>query len=125
MKRLLRLIQRKRNIRRLIAAGFFLIAVVEIGSHAFMDSLDPAASQELTECRVQENAPIKADCPDNQKNRGPESNLKDELTSHCMILSQLSVPFNGIMYRTEMNFASNVRTLSRSLTPPFHPPKQV
>ena len=125
MDRLYRLIKRKKNVRRLLAAGFLFIAFIEIGSHAFMDSRDPDAIQAMTACSIlPQNTPNKADCPDNQRNRGPESNLMDEMTSHAMILNTMTVPVGGIMYRTGTSVSAVAAPVFRALAPPFHPPEQ-
>ncbi|HEV7698857.1 MAG TPA: hypothetical protein VGO43_01365 [Pyrinomonadaceae bacterium] len=124
MMRFLRQIKRKRNVRRLLAAGFLFVAIVELGSHAFMDSHDPNFESDLTVCRVSDNPSPLADCPDKRQQRQETKNLLDEMTSHSGLLAELSLPLKGVLYDTAINFSYDHRPITRSLTPPFQPPKQ-
>ena len=108
----------------MLSAGFLLIAFIEMGSHAFMDSQDFAAIDDLTVCRVTQDAFPRADCPDKRQQRQETKNLLDEMTSHCMILTGMIVPHTGIMYRTISAELSQGEVPARTLEPPFHPPKQ-
>jgi len=123
MKRLRKLVKRK-NLRRSIAGAFVIIALVEVGSHAFIDSRDPAALEAMTVCRVyQQSSPI-VDCPENQKQRQEQRNLKDEMNTHTVMLSALTVPLSWATYDTDKILRPIVKPLSGELSSPFHPPKQ-
>jgi hypothetical protein len=124
MKRFLRLIRRKRNLRRLMAGAFLIAFFVEIGSHAFIDSYDADHFETLGFCGIQHEAPTAVDVPADHKRRGPESNLMDEMTIHAVILNDLTSPRCGISYWTSEDFEAVIQPLSGSLSPPFHPPKQ-
>ena len=108
----------------MLSGAFLLIAFIEMGSHAFMDSQDFAAIDDLTVCRVTQDAFPRSDCPDKRQQRQETKNLLDEMTSHCMILTGMVVPHTGIMYRTISAEPKADYPLARALTPPFHPPKQ-
>src|SRR6478672_2364293 len=101
MKRFFRILRRKRNVRRQMAGVLLLIAFIEIGSHAIMDSQDLDHFQTLGICGLAHNKPLTVDCPTKQKPRGPESNLQDEMMIHAMILNDLTSPRSGISYRTD------------------------
>src|SRR5437764_12729143 len=101
MKRYYRFLKRRRNVQRMLAGAFLVLAFVEIGSHAFTDSQDLAHFETLGFCGIQhENLPA-VDSPIKHKQRGPESNLLDEMTTHAVILNDLTVPRRGISYWTD------------------------
>src|SRR5262249_17534504 len=116
--------KRKKNIRRLLAAMFLFVFVVELGSHVLIDAQDPNAVTETMACSLNEYVPVSADCPEQRRQQQEQKNLLDEMTTHAVILSNMSVPHSGITYRTLDNFASADGIVSRTLAPPFHPPKQ-
>ncbi|HTH51363.1 MAG TPA: hypothetical protein VL501_05495 [Pyrinomonadaceae bacterium] len=124
MKVLFRLLKRKSNVRRMLAAAFLFIAFVEMGSHAMIDSQDPNALTEAMACSLAVNMPAKADCPEQRRQRQETKNLLDEMTTHMVVLNSLVVPHSGITYRSLDNYAIAAPPLSRTLAPPFHPPKQ-
>ena len=103
---------------------FLFVAFVEMGSHAMIDSQDPNAVTEALACSQTENVPARADCPDQRRQRQETKNMMDEMTTHMVILNDLTVPHSGIMYRTGENFGPQVHVASRTLAPPFHPPEQ-
>ncbi len=107
----------------MMSAAFLVIAFIEIGSHAFMDSEDLAHFETLGFCGIQHTAPLAVSVPTRQRQRGPNSNLLDEMVIHAVILNDLDTARCGISYWTSEEFESNVRPLSGSLSPPFHPPK--
>jgi len=125
MKRLRLLILRKRNRRRLMAAVFFVFALIEIGSHAYADSDDLAHFQTLGFCGINHAPPLAVDIPASQKQRRPSSNLLDEMMIHSIILNDITPPSCGISYWTSDYFESTPRPLSGITNPPFHPPKLV
>jgi len=124
MKRLFRLVKRKRNVRRLLAAMFLFVFAVELASHVLIDSQDPNALTVSEACSLNENIPARADCPEQRRQQQETKNLLDEMTTHMVVLNTLTVPHSGIMYRTPTNFSSDDRFVTRSLAPPFHPPEQ-
>ena len=123
MTRFRKLISRKRNLRRLIAGAFVAVAFIELGSHAFVDSRDAAAIDTLLACQViQTSTPI-ADCPERQRQRQQSKSLLDEMTTHTVLLTGLSLPLRWSSYNTAIVRETNVRPLSAELTPPFRPPE--
>jgi hypothetical protein len=123
MKRFYRVLRRKRNVRRILAAAFLVIAFIEIGSHVFNDSEDLAHFETLGFCGIQHEPPLAVDSPSRQKQRGPNSNLTDEMVIHAAILNDFAAPRCGISYWTSDHVKSIVRPLFGNLSPPFHPPK--
>ena len=104
---------------------FLFVAFVEMSGHALIDSQDPNAVTEAMSCSLSENVPARADCPDQRRQRQETKDLLDEMTTHIVILSSMTVPHSGILYRTPSDFYRRDRIVSRSLAPPFHPPEQV
>lgn len=125
MKHFLRLITRKKNRRRLLAGAFLLVAFIEIGSHAFSDSEDFAHFQTLGFCGINHAPPLAVDIPAKQKQRGPSSNLLDEMMIHSVMLNDLTSPGCGISYWTSDYVESITRPLAGNPSTPFHPPKLV
>ena len=103
---------------------FLFVAVVELGSHAIIDSQDPHALTEAIACSFAQPMPAKADCPEQRRQRRETKNLLDERTSHMVVLNSLTMPHSGIMYRTIANYAPRDAIVEHDLSPPFHPPKQ-
>ena len=123
MTRLRKLVSRKRNLRRIIAGAFVAIAFIEIGSHAFIDSHDAAAFDVLSACKVQQNPTPSADCPERQRQRQESKSLLDEMTTHTVLLTGLTLPLRWSSYDTAILSSEIVRPIARELTPPFHPPE--
>jgi hypothetical protein len=123
MNRFLRLVKRKKHRRQYIAAAFVIIAFIEMGSHAYTDSHDPAALAALTVCRVEQRTSPVADCPENQKQR-QEKNIMDEMTSHTVLLSGLTLPIRWSTYDTSIVKRAVVHSLFGVLSLPFQPPEQ-
>ena len=124
MKRLYRFALGKLNVRRIFAAAFLVIAFLEIGSHAFTDSQDLAHFDSAGFCGIQHDRPLTLDSTTKHKQRAPESNLLDEMTTHAAILDDLAVPRCGVSCWTDPVADSVIRPLSGNLSTPFHPPKQ-
>ena len=124
MKRLYRLATRKRNVRRIIAGMFLFVFVVEMASHVLIDSQDPNALTRAISCSLEDNVPARADCPDQRRQQQESKNLMDEMTTHVVILNEMTVPHSGVMYWTGANYVYDFRLISQPTTPPFHPPKQ-
>jgi len=108
----------------MLAGAFLVLAFVEIGSHAFTDSQDLAHFETLGFCGIQHDNLPAVDSPTKHKQRGPDSNLLDEMTTHAAILTNLTIPRSGISYWTDTGAGSIVRPRSGKLATPFHPPKQ-
>jgi len=125
MKRLRLFILRKRNTRRLLAGAFLLLAMIEVGSHAYADSDDFAHFQTLGFCGINHPPQLAVDIPAKQKQRGPSSDLLDEMMIHAVILNDLSSPGCGISYWTSYYVESIPRPLAGNPSTPFHPPKLV
>lgn len=123
MTRLRKLVSRKRNLRRLVAGAFVAIAFIELGSHAFLDSRDSAAMDGLSACRVEQNSTPSADCPERQRQRQEQKNLLDEMTTHTVLLTGLSLPLRWSSYNTAIVSGPSVRPIRRELAPPFQPPE--
>lgn len=124
MLRIVRPIKQKRNIRRILAAMFLFVLVVEMGSHVVIDAQDPSTITETLACSANENLPARADCPEQRRQRQETKNLIDEMTTHMVVLNSIVVPHSGISYRSPDNYMSSDQIVSRSLPPPFQPPKQ-
>ena len=125
MNRLFRLIKRKKNVRRMLAAMFLFVFFVEMASHVLIDSQRPDALTAAITCSLEENVPDRADCPERRRQQQETKNMMDEMTTHVVIVvSSLMIPHSGIMYHTGTNYGSTPIATSRELSPPFHPPKQ-
>ena len=107
----------------MLAAMFLFVFLVEMSSHVMLAHQDPNAVTEAVSCSLDENIPAKADCPDQRRQRQETKDLMDEMTTHVVILSSLTVPHTGSLYRTTANYASQNAVDSRTLAPPFHPPE--
>lgn len=107
----------------MLAGTFLVIAFIEIGSHAFSDSEDLAHFETLGFCGIQHDPAPTVDGPSKQKQRGPNSNLLDEMMIHAAILNDFTTPRCGISYWTSKEYESLVHPLSGNLSLPFHPPK--
>jgi hypothetical protein len=125
MKRLRSRILKKRNRRRLMACAFLILAMIEIGSHAFANSDDPTHFQSLGFCGINHAPPLAVDVPARQKQRGPSSNLLDKMVIHAIILNDISSPRCGVSYWKSEYVESITRPLAGSPSTPFHPPKLV
>ena len=108
----------------MLAGAFLVLAFVQISSHAFTDSRDPAHFETLGFCGIQHDNLPAIDGPTKQKQRAPESNLLDEMTHHAVLLNDLTLPSSHISYWTDESTESVVRFLFGSPTIPFHPPKR-
>ena len=108
----------------MIAAMFLFVFMIEMGSHMLIDSQDPNAVTEVGVCEISEKIPDRVDCPEQRRQRQETKNILDEMTTHVVVLNSLTVPHAGRMYDTGSNYASTLGDISRSLTPPFRPPKQ-
>ena len=124
MRRIFRQLTRKRNVRRMLSGAFLLIAFAELGSHVIMDGQDNSLSAELTACRLAETQSPKADCPEQRRQQQETKNLLDEMTTHMVVLNELTMPHSGIMYRTPDTFIFDSHTLRGEPVLLFHPPKQ-
>ena len=107
-----------------MAGAFLMIAILEMGSHAYMNSQLPTGLEGIPLCQVAPDRPTTVDCPVQQKHRGSEINL-DETLIHAMILNKMTVRTGGIVYRSSVIVRSIVHPLSGVSNPPFHPPKLV
>ncbi|HEY2866991.1 MAG TPA: hypothetical protein VGJ02_07860 [Pyrinomonadaceae bacterium] len=107
----------------MIAGSFIAIAFIELGSHAFIDSHDPAVIDVSAACRVQQNPTPIADCPERQRQRQESKNLLDEMTTHTVLLTKLSLPLRRSSYDTAIVTGPPMRPLWRELSPPFRPPE--
>jgi hypothetical protein len=107
----------------MLACAFVLIAFVELGSHAFADSQDIAHFETLGFCGVQHESPLSIDNPAKQKQRNQNSSLLDEMTTHVVVLTALTLPRVSVSYWTAEPVESVTAVLDGSLTTPFHPPR--
>lgn len=124
MQRLSKLVMRKRNLRQLLAGAFVLIAFAELGSHVVIDAQGNNVPVEIGVCRVSNVPSNKADCPDQRRQQKETKNLMDEMTTHMVVLNDLTMPHSGIMYRSLGTFSHEAIALSGTPSLPFHPPKQ-
>jgi hypothetical protein len=121
----LRVFKRKRNSRRLLAAGFFLVMFVEIGSHAILAGPPPQSGRASTWCEVMHHVSPSADCPHKRHPRAPQSSVFDGIAHHWALLGDITLPVKGVLFNAPAIGSSIVAPLSRAITPPFHPPKQL
>jgi hypothetical protein len=124
MRRFYRVVKRKRNVRRILAGAFVLIAFIELGSHAFADSQDIAHFETLGFCGIQHESSLSIDNPAKQKQRNQSSSLLDEMTTHMVVLSALTLPRVSVSYWADDPVETVTHSLSGILATPFHPPKQ-
>jgi hypothetical protein len=115
---------RKRDRRQLLAAVFVFVAFAELGSHVIIDSQVDNLPPELAACRLSEAPSNRADCPEQRRQQKESKNLMDEVTTHMVVLNDLTMPHSGIMYRSISGFSHSAKALSGETTLPFHPPKQ-
>jgi hypothetical protein len=108
----------------MLAGAFLVIAVIEIGTHAFGGTRDLSHFETRGFCGIRHNR-LAVDSAPTKKQRGPNYNLFDELTHHAVILNDLTFPSTSISYWTGESTESIVRPLSGEITPPFHPPKHI
>ena len=108
----------------MLGIAFVLIVFSEIGSHRINDSEDITHFETLGFCGIQHNLSLAAVGPNKQKQRGPNSDLLDEMTTHAAIPNNLTLLQSRLSYWTDTNPKSNICPLSGNLTTPFHPPKQ-
>jgi hypothetical protein len=123
--RFYRQMKRKSNVRRLLAVGFFLIMFVQIGSQAVLEARASNMPNDLTWCDLKHHVPHSADCPHNQKPRGPENNVFSNFTHDWALAPTVTLPISGILYRSEFFFRTSAHPISRPQAPPFQPPKQI
>ena len=123
MKLFPRFIRRKRNVRRILAAAFLLIAFIETGSHAYMDYHHAADASLPVGCSFSHNSPTSADCPDKRKQRSQERSMIDEMTIHAVILNGMSMPARGSFFDIAVIYRPVVRPLTGVQDSPFHPPE--
>lgn len=118
MKRLFKIIKRKRNMRRLLAAALILIAFVDVGSRSVMTS-----GQDVW-CAVYHYTNRGVDCPHKRDHRSPDKSSFEETTHEAVLLNKEELRITGIVYTTEEPTARKVRIVTRPLEPLFQPPKQ-
>jgi hypothetical protein len=123
MKRLFGTLQRKMNARRLLAASLLVIALVDIGSHAFTTA-EAWTGGPLEWCVKYHYDNSGVDCPHKRDHRMPDTSSFGDTGHNAILESKEEFQISGIIYRTELPTAPEVRIVTRSLEPPTQPPKQ-
>ena len=124
MTRLFDILKRKRNARRLLAAGLLVIAFVDIASHAITTA--DTETRDLSAWCVKyhyENSGV--DCPHKRDHRAPDKSAFDDMGHSAVLQPAEEVQISGIVYRSELPAPQEIRTVTRPLEPPTQPPKQV
>ena len=124
MKRLFDILKCKVNARRLLAAGLLVIALVDIGSHA-VTTAESDARGPLAWCVKYHYENSGVDCPHKRDHRMPDTSSFGDMGHNAILESNEEMQISGIVYRTELPTAPEVRIVTRSLEPPTQPPKQV
>lgn len=112
------LTERRRNARWLLAAAFLSVAFIDLGSHALTISTDGNAW-----CTPFHSRNSGIDCPHKRDHRTPEKNTFDETTLLTLEADVDPREPVSIVYQGELPVGPNVRLVTRSLDPPFQPPK--
>ena len=124
MRPVFHLIKHKRSVRRLLATGFLVLMLADIGAHAIIDNQDPD-SLSAAWCKVLHHLSPSADCPHKRHQGFPQANLSNDITHYWIMLADLTVPVSGIVYTTPAISTSAGDPIDRALAPPFQPPKQI
>lgn len=124
MKSLFRFIKRKKNARRLLAASFLLVAIMDLGTHAFAGSYSGPAVAATTWCAKYHYANSGIDCPHKHDHRTPEKSAFDEISHNAVLLNPSELAITGALYRVQPPVPLDNTHVSRSLEPPVRPPKQ-
>ena len=123
MTRLFDILKRKKNARRLLAAGLLVIAFVDIASHA-ITTAEAGTSGPLDWCVKYHYDNSGIDCPHKRDHRMPDTPSFGDM-GHSAILEPIQeIEISGIVYRTELPAAPQIRIVTRTLEPPTQPPKQ-
>lgn len=108
-----------------MAGTFLILAIIEIGSHVYANSDDLAHFETLGFCGINHAPPLAVDIPARQKQRGPSSNLLDEMVIHAVILNDLGSTDRAVSFWTSDYIESVTHPLSGVTHPPFHPPELI
>lgn len=117
-------IKRDRKIRRLLAAMLLAVAFFDIAGHAIVDAqnADGSSAQWCVKYHYTNSG---VDCPHKRDHRGPERSAFDDSSHVAVLAAEELIEGSGISYRSEPPARRETRVITRSLTPPFHPPEQV
>jgi hypothetical protein len=123
MKRLFAILKRKGEVRRLLAASLLVIALVDIGSHAITTS-GAEWNTSATWCLKYHYDNSGVDCPHKRDHRMPDTSSFGDMGHNAVLEPAQEIQISGIVYRTELPTAPEVRIVTRTLEPPTQPPKQ-
>lgn len=107
-------------MRPVLAAVLVLVALIDIGSHA----LHSSGGSDAAWCIPYHYTNPGIDCPHKRDHRTPDKGAFDDLGHAAVLLVREEPQVAGIVYRTELPVGAPNEFISRTLAPPFHPPKQ-
>jgi hypothetical protein len=109
--------QQLRSVRKYFAAVLLLIAMFDVSSNVLASVLMPPACADL---HYSSNG---VDCPHKRERRSPDRGAFDD-TTHLAVLQPADEPeVIGSVYSTETPFPLTFRIVTRSVAPPFQPPR--
>ena len=114
----------KKDARWLITAAFLFVMCFELGSHAMNDLRGSKPASSLTWCEVMHYTSPAIDCPHKRQPFGPQEAVSDQASHHLALIPSIVVPTSGMIYASNSTYLVVNSPISRSLDPPFHPPKQ-
>lgn len=131
MQNIFRVIRKKRNLRRLRAACFLFLMVIEIFSHAqeggqiFAAELSsPAAAETNISNKSDEiTAKMALTISDNQSQGSHQPVCQDEVTHHQALISGFSYSFKTASFCSERIAFRSGEPVHNSPPPPYLPPK--
>jgi hypothetical protein len=117
----------KENWRRVLAAAFLIFLLAEWGSHSVIEANPLSAdAPAISAHEIPHGDPCDTLvlCSDNGRRDQQRSNLGREVTQHSAPLDLLAVLCHRICARDASRIEfSTANVLSRSISPPFHPPE--
>jgi len=119
-------IKRRKTVRKLLALGFLVVLFAEIGVHAALDNNgDFEAPNAWTNCFLLHQTSPSADCPHKRHPFGPHSSAADQVSHHWALMPEFSFPSGGFSYEIPSVERDPLMIVTRAMSPPFVPPKQV
>jgi hypothetical protein len=122
MKRLLRTLKRRSSVRRLFAAGLLVIALMDIGSHAYTTG-ETGGANAWTTCYLLHHTSPSADCPHKRHPGLPEANLFNDLSNHCAVMPKLDLDFGEAVTRDVAIERELSADITRTIAPLAEPPE--
>src|SRR5215204_1641946 len=120
------MIERRRTVRRLLALGFLVAIFAEIGSHAALDNSSGSEnSNAWSTCFFLHKTYPSADCPHKHRPFGPQSAAMDEMSHHWTLMPEFNLPLLSFSHENPVIECVPKMIVTRAVSPPFVPPKQV